>query len=80
MKHTLDKIYNKKNDYKVCKECHGINWHENDQCIHCVVIVPSSSFYRIGRKVKKIVKGEILYYQTQHDYSVMDAWGITMEV
>lgn len=35
MHHTIGRIAGKTTDYKKCKECNAINWHENEVCHNC---------------------------------------------
>jgi len=35
MRHTLDYILDKKNDFKICVECGSFIWHEKDKCNSC---------------------------------------------
>ena len=33
---TFGCIIGKFDDYKICKDCGGYNWYENDSCPHCM--------------------------------------------
>ena len=35
MKHTLNKIASKSNDYIICNSCKSLNWYENEFCNDC---------------------------------------------
>lgn len=34
MKHTLNKIASKSNDYIICNSCKSLNWYENEDAVY----------------------------------------------
>ncbi len=35
MRHSIERMLSKPNDYKRCRHCGCWNWYENDECINC---------------------------------------------
>jgi ribosomal protein L40E len=35
MEHTVKDIINNPENYKICKKCGALNWHNNKQCWQC---------------------------------------------
>ena len=69
-------IRSKPTDFKICKQCRGINWHENEKCLQCVPMMMksiSTEFNEDGTGVVEYLKSEYDFYQEEEGMSKEEA-------
>ena len=61
MMNTLGNISDKKEDFKICKECTKLNWYENKCCLEC----DSTEFNEREEYVKAWTESNFNYFKQQ---------------
>jgi len=61
MERELSSISGNPNDYKICKNCGVLNFHENESCINC----NSTKFKQTGEGVQKYVKEDYEFFKQE---------------
>ena len=59
--HSMEQIYGKTTDFKMCVKCKNPNWYENEECVN--LDCTSTKFRKNG--VKTWLKNDYKYYMSE---------------
>ena len=75
-------VISKPTDFKICKQCKGLNWYENEECLHCNDrgMETSSDFNETKEAVNEYLKSEYEFYQEEEGMSESEVDRILVDV